>query len=144
MSQDKAVNFLDFSRRGSSETHKVTLLATELFGAWGNPESLPHVFPTRHRLGVPEMVLGQTRWPLRAGRRKSAPQDTSEKHRKPRCWWQPSKTTQHESSHNIPFLDLFASWLRLLSPLPGNQFHFWIPFNVTTFFFSVADDQIKQ
>lgn len=47
--------------------------------------------------------------------------------RKHSPWWQPSKTTRHESVPRHPILAFVGSWLTLLSSLPSNQFLLWIP-----------------
>lgn len=139
MSQDKAVNFLYSAPSGSSATHRVTLsLATRHFGAWRTPESLPYVFPRRHTLGVSEMVSGQTRWQLRAGRRQSAPwaQET-----------QPLLTVLKDDPTLIPptvisFLDL--SGLGFNSSLLSPATDFIFGFLSTLLQYSVINDPVTQ
>lgn len=136
MSQDKVVNVLNFSHRGSFGTQLVILLLTMRYvRVWRSLESWPQA-----------CFQDGTHWELQRWRRgrRSAPQGAAERKEAQTLRWQPSKIAQHESLPQHPFLGfvglgLRLSWIcwvlaKLLPSFPNNQFHLWSPFSVITFF----------
>lgn len=125
MSQNKAVNVLNFFHRGTFGTQPVTLLAT-------------NAFPRRHALGVTEMMLrGETLFPRVPLRGSQGTGSMTPK-------WQSSKTAQCESLPQWPFLGLVGSLLKLLPSLPNDQLHLWNPLSVRTFILQLVINQKRE